>query len=295
MATKEEIAAMTGASGTNRPPQMELDEISILGKDSSNEKYPFKIGHFRIKLSATEQPTVSKDPKTGREVKEFAQQDLGTQPLDVVFLKIRRVMTYWTPDGSPRTNEHNAKTDVITLFGADGGPQIGTGGELWERNQKLKTVQVVYAYVPSMKRIVHLIVKGVSLGMQEKQEGVTSFYEYLGSFNKLERCHEHFTRISPFQTRTPQGIVYGMNFQRGPKLDEEKIAKVEGMIQEVFAFTQESDAYYAEQQAKKGYVKPAPEQTPHQKAQAVIQNHPPADLDTIEYPEEEANVEDIPF
>ncbi len=288
---KAKIAGMTGANNGGSAPKLELDELSILGKDSTNEKYPFKAGHFKLRLTGSEAPKQVTDPRTGKEIKEYGQTDLGMEPVDVVFLKIRRVMSYWTPKGSPRTNEHNAKADVVTLFGLDTGMQIGTGYEIWERNQKLKTVQIVYAYIPSLKRKVRLLVKGLSLGMQEKQDGVTNFYEYLGSFSKDKlHSHEHITKLVPFKTHTPQGICWGINFQRGSKLPDDNIEKVENMIEEIFEFCQESDAYYAGQQEKKGYKKAEAGQKTAPQTYASAEKEP-----TIEYPEEEVDPADIPF
>lgn len=283
MATKEEIAAMTGAQMSTRAPQYPLDEVSILGKRSDSEKYPFAAGHFRLK---------KKSVPLAKDQKEYEQEDLGNAPLDVVFLKIRRIMVEYRPDGSLQTNEHNAKADTVSLFGDDGGVQIGTGYELWEKNQRLKTHQVVYAYVPKLQRIIRLIVKGISLGGSQKIDGVTSFYEYLGNFsNEKLHAHEHFTRLVPFETASKAGKIWGINFQRGSKLDDEKIAKVEGMVVDVHKFCTESDAYYAASHEKKGYKKG----NPVSDAEAPQSAPRGEGIDTIEYPEDEVDTADIPF
>lgn len=275
-----DISNLTGQANFNRSPQYKVDEIHVQGDVSKHKFYKIDAGHFKLKHTASEA-----DKEKG-----YLITDLGTN-LDVIVLKIRRVLSEYkkAPQTSLRTNEHNTKDDIVTLYGVDGGNKIGVASQIREMYQGLRTQQVVYVFVPSMKKICKLIIKGSALGSEAKAEGVMGFYDYLATFSKDKaHVHEYFTKLKA----VPEGDYFTISFERGEKLSDERIAKIEDVVREVHANVSALDEYYKLQHAKV---------LPPQGTANVVKDLPSIQMDTqevdtgIEYPEEEINPEDIPF
>ena len=276
-----DISNLTGQASFNRSPEYKVDEIHIQGDASKHKFYKIDTGHFKVKHTSGEQ-----DKEKG-----YLITDAGTE-LDVIFLKIRRVLSEYkkAPQTSLRTNEHNTKDDIVTLYGADGGPKVGLASALREAYQGLRTQQIVYVFVPSMKKICKLVVKGSSLGSEAKAEGVLGFYDYLSTFSKDKaHVHEHFTKLKA----VAEGDYYTISFERGEKLDDARIAKIEDLVREVHASTTAVDEYYKLKHAK---VLPPTGTTSVVKDLPTIQTDGSENQNTgVDYPEEEINPEDIPF
>jgi hypothetical protein len=271
-----DISNLTGQDSFKRAPQYKVDEIHVQGDVSKHKFYKIDAGHFKMKHTSEEA-----DKEKGYNI-----TDLGTS-LPVVFLKIRRVLSEYkkAPQTSLRTNEHNTSSDLVTLYGADGGAKVGLASDLRQAYQGLRTQQVVYVFVPSLKKVCKLIVKGSSLGSEAKADGVMGFYDYLSSFNKNnERVHEHFTNLKAIA----EGDYFTISFEKGAKLSDEQITKIETLVKEVHAEVSAVDEYYKEKHstfAKKGEVKDLP----------TIQTEEADVPDAIEYPEEDIDPESIPF
>lgn len=279
-----DTTSKTGQDNFKRSPQYKLDELHVQGGDSKSKKWPIEIGHFKLKNTSGEP-----EEKEG-----YAQKDLGTE-IEVVFLKIRRKLSkYWkAPKTSWNTNEHDRGSDVVSLYGTDGGEKIGVADELRQQYPEIRTQQIIYCFVPSLKKVVRLIVKGSGLGSDSKAEGVMGFYDYLSSFNKdNQHVHEYLTVLKAI----PESDYYTTQFIRGAKLSDEQIGKINGLVDVVHDKVTEIKKYYDEKHAK-FMNKPAESSV---KAIPTIQMD--ADVDTgnvdpnaIQYPDEEINIEDIPF
>lgn len=259
---KQELAEMSGEGSYRKPKSIVLDEIKIQGKE----------GTF-VKTYLTE-------PK-GADGK-YRTEDLG-ESIEVVFLKIRRRLEekYNPKVKSRRTSEHNSSTDTVMMFGPDA--QKGVASDLREKFPNLRTIQVVYCIEKKTGKSVRLIVKGASLGSENKDKEVNSFYDYLGKFGKDEHSYEFITSLSAVAEKSPLGDYYCINFQKGEKLNDKQMEKVSESIKEFHDNIVEQDTFYRskdEKDIKKEVLKETGEEK---------------DEDAIEYPEEEIDPNDIPF
>jgi hypothetical protein len=272
----EDIQNMTGQDNFKRAPQYKIDELHVQGDRSKHKFYQITEGHFKIKH-------VSQEPD---KEKGYLITDAGVE-LKVVFLKIRRILSEYkkATNSYIKTSEHNKGDDIVTLYGADGGNRIGVASDLRNEFQGLRTQQIVYVFVPSMKKVMKLVVKGSSLGSESKAEDVLGFYQYLGTFNTdNQRVHEYITKL----VAIPEGDYFTTSFIRGEKLTDEQIPKIEELIREVHTQVTAIDDYYKEKHAKFAVPAGATGALP------VIQVEVD-EPDTVEYPEEEISPEDIPF
>jgi hypothetical protein len=280
------ITNMTGVQ--NRRPEYKLNEVTFNGQ----------TGVF-VKRCLLEDKIKSDD---GKEI--YKTVDLGKE-LEVVFLKHRRKLAQFIKNKpSLNTNEHNHKDDMVMLFGVDTKPIKGIASDLRETYPGLKTNQIVYCFVPSLKEIVRLTIKGSSLGSENKPEGVLSYYSYLNSFGDSEHNWQYKTLLKPSAETSSLGAYYAIQFVRGEKLADEQIEKVAKMIEEVHNKVVAIDAYYQQRLPSKEdtqvvnekerviqYGEDVKKWEKDHEGQGNKQNI----VDGVEYPEEEINPEDIPF
>lgn len=211
--------------GIYRRAALSLDKITFNGND----------GVFFNK-----DKDAQKDEKTGKF--PTTQITKEGESLDVVFLKIRRVLSFFSKKGSMATSEHNHKGEMVTLYKQDGNI-TGIASQLREEYPMLKTQQIVFCWVPSINRIARVVVKGSSLGSEYKHETpVLKFYDYLQSFASNEHSHEFITKLTPVKEEGPQGDYCAINFVKGEKLDAEMLAKVNAMIDDIHERTSAIDA-----------------------------------------------------
>jgi hypothetical protein len=211
------------------------------------------------------------------------------QPLSVVYLKIRRVLSHFKKGGDGyTTNEHTSKKDRVILYGKN---EVGIAEELREKYPELRTQQIVYCYLPLKKEIVRLTLKGSSLGSDETAKGILKFYDYFRVFNDDEHSYEFATRLTPVAEQGPKGTYYAIGFTKGDKLNETNLETVKGMIDEVHDRTKAVDTYL---QAKMEEARPTL-YAPAQQTKVLPQVGPDDGLDTIEYPDDDINPNDIPF
>lgn len=258
MPTLEEMSGEKQAS-----PRLALNEITINGQTGSFRMRDVKGGLIE-----------GSDGK-----KRYAERDLGKE-VEVVFLKIRRKLQAHQEGKRPlATNEHNAKTDLVTLFGHELGVQKGTAEQLRVQFPILKTVQVVYALYEN--ELVRLFVRGSSLGSKSKPEGIADFYSYISGFKKNGRndhFYECYTKLLSLQERGKLGPYFCMTYQEGDKLSADEMQVVQANMTIAYDFAKEVDAYYS--------------------GDKVTAKASESVLPTVEYPEddeEDLNPEDIPF
>lgn len=245
-----------------RAPQLKLNEIGINGQ----------TGQFiyRDILGGKKQT-----PKGER----YETREIGDS-IKVVFLKVRRkLLAYQNDSNNLATNEHNHKSDFVTLFGVDGGAQRDSAENLREKFQNLRTVQVVYALYQG--ELVRLFIKGSSLGSESKEESEHDFYSYISSFKKDGRddhFYECYTNLYKLKEDGKLGPYYCMGYKESERLSEEEMKAVAENMKKAFDFSVEIDNFYGNVERK--------ETTEEEKKE---------DLPIVDYGEEELNPEDIPF
>jgi hypothetical protein len=281
----DEINEMTGV-GPKKVEGMKLNKIALNGRD----------GKFVKTLLLNEKV---KDEE-GKEV--FDKKDLGKE-LEIVMLKHRRFLSEFDPKGnSKQTNEHNTKNDYVTLFiGRE--KEQGIASELREKYPKLRTVQVVYAFIPSLNETVRLEIKGASLQSESTAKGVLKYYDYLGSFDNDEHSWQFKTKLSLVKEQGNAGPYYAISFVKGDKLTDEQMDKVASLIKEIHTVTKAQDDYSLSR-IDKGIIKTPEEREEERvaKFKANVKEHnakvDKGEIATVQiqdYPEEEINPEDIPF
>ena len=180
-------------------------------------------------------------PKEGK----AETRDLGDS-IRVCLLKVRRKLGYYDSRDKRmiQTSEHNVKDDNVFLFGPN---EKGRASDLREKYDKLRTIQVVYALLSnngvSEPEVVKLIVKGASLGSDNKAETTTDFYDYLQSFGEGEHAHEFITNLKSVKEQGAKEY-FCIDFKRGPKLPEDKLELSIEKIRDIHKMTTAQDRYY---------------------------------------------------
>jgi len=283
----QDVSDLTGQGNYGGTPRVEADEIHLQGSAKPSAPYPVDAGLFKVKLM-----TGPRDEEKGYKVEALPKPG-GDAPahLDVVFLKIRRVMRQYRKGLKPLiTSEHNNKFEKVILFNADGGPRVGTSDELRAAYQGLRVQQIVYVFVPSLGRVCKLIVKGMGL-MGDKDGGILGFYDYLQDASKRGfKVHKTLTRLKA----CPREDYFAMGFEKGEDLTEERQAKIDAMVVDLHGRLTALDAHYASKIAKMAGTDvdaPAPAELPT----IEIEGETAAVADDEDYPDEEAKPDDIPF
>jgi hypothetical protein len=268
----------SGESNYNAPRPLELNEVMLNGDGDVNEVTPGKFerkgGYFRKRL-------IVGNPK-GEKPEEV---NLGTE-VRLVFLKIRRRLVQRGADGKivRSTTEHNAPNESVFLY-EDGSkqPVAGVASDLRTKHEGLRTVQHVYALLLGAKEpeLVKLVLKGASLGSDVKADGVTKFYEYLGSFGK-EHFYEYETVLKPVFEQGKKSY-FAINFVRGEKLDAATYALAMQHMKAVHEKCVEIDTARALKIARgvTSDIVPDGEAAPEETG--------------VEYPKDDINPDDIPF
>lgn len=254
---------------TSRAPRMELNELAINGKK----------GKFYLRLVKNGLVQVG-------DKKVFEKQELGEE-VSVVFLRIRRQLRAYRKNEKPLTSiEHNTKFDRLILYGADK-IEIGSNDELREKYQGLRTQQVVYCLLfrgEGEPELVRLRVRGSALGSQNKAKEVHDFYSYISSFKDDGQdlhFYDYYTILKGVEEMSDMGEYYAMTFVRGEAIGETEKELVYDSTKQVYDFVQAYDTHYKAKTAQE--IK--------EEAKAVQAE----DIETIEYPEDEDKVGDIPF
>jgi hypothetical protein len=204
--------------------------------------------------------------------------DLG-EKIQAVFLKLRRRISGFNKslDTFYTSTEHNTKDDVVYLFGAR---EKGRAEDLYEKHKPiLKAQRVVYAYLihsPTEKELVRLIVKGASLSpSKDKDDEHVDLLSYVQQDKpKGTHTYQYVTEMTSYEKSGPLGKYFAVHFERGGRIPDEKLTPVIEVIKELAEEAKAQDEYYKEN-------------TPPSEALPVI--------DRADYPEEDINIDDIPF
>lgn len=249
-------------------PVLKLNEIRINGQ----------TGQFMYK-----------DILAGRneETDKFKEEAIGTS-ISLVFLKIRRRLVQYRKDKKLLiTQEHNSRFDTLTLWGDDEGVIVGPNDEIRKRFEGLKTQQIVYALYTSKageKELVRFIVKGSSLGSRVKTEETPSFYDYISSFKedgKDEHFYEFKTKVYTVEEEGQLGKYYAASFEKGDKLTEGELEDVITFMTKAYDFCVSTDEFYKSKKIEEQLSE--------------VGKQEQSDIDTIEYPTDDIDPQDIPF
>jgi len=215
------------------------------------------------------------DPKDESGNYPFVKLDVRS--IEGTIIAVRRKLQYWSDDDNKvfSTSEFNKNTEEITFYGKNGAEK-GTAETLRTKYPNLKTLAIIYFVSSKTGEMVRLNCKGLGLQPEENKS-----LEYAGLFQYLGRFEDG---LLPSQVITkvmfvPKDITNGrktktyqaMRFEMGDKIEDKvTLAKIEEFQSLVLS------------QFGKEAVKEVKE----------IDN---SVGDTIEYPDEEVNIDDIPF
>lgn len=257
MSKVEDVSHMTGENAYKRPPKsLIINEVSFNGKEG---KFMFR------------------DLINRKEGEKAEKKEIGDS-IQVIFLKLRRRISGYNNKQEKfyTSTEHNDKKDTVYLFGVN---KKGTAEELYEEFKPLlKTERVIYAYLlreGQDKELVRVIVKGSALNPNRagKKDGVNDLFTYINDKQKDEHSYMFVTKMTAVEESGPLGKYYTIDFKRGTKLPEDKLNVVVEKIKELHQMSVEQDNYYkVEENVPEG-----------------------AGLPVIEYPDDDINVDDIPF
>ena len=168
------------------------------------------------------------------------------------------------------TSEYDNKaTDKVFVFGKN---ERGIAQEVKEKYQ-LGSQRVLYVYSPKRDEIMRVIVKPSALTGDKNPNKEMGLFEYVDMFrNGNTYLHEFMTKFSGVERKDPKNPrkdYFAMTLAQGDRLRPETIEKVGALIKEVHEKT--TGTPFADE-----YV-PTPTE------------------DTINYPGDEVNLEDIPF
>ena len=266
-----DLAAASGESTYRSARALELNEVSINGDADAREvdgKLVRKGGYFRKRILA------------GRTKKDEKPEEVNLgAPIKVVFLKIRRRLVERTSKGEIvcSTNEHNSKSNAVTLYvSATKEQKRGIAEDLRKQYPRLRTVQVVYALLLDGKgepELVRLTVKGASLGSEAKAEEVPTFYQYISSFPDGEHMWEYVTELHPVIEEGAK-TYFAIDFKRGKKLDERTLALAKEKLMDVALNCRKVDEARAAKFVQSAKVETASAEEREEEASGI--DYPPA-------------------
>jgi hypothetical protein len=253
-----------------------LNEVLLNGDDRDGGFFRKRVlvGHTD-KNTKPEEVALTRKPEEGE----------TPSACQVVFLKVRRKLVERGKKGEivRSTNEHNHKGDVVTLYeSATRNKVTGIASDLRERYEGLRTVQIVYALLLTGEKqpeLVRIVIKGASLGSEAKAESVTSFYQYLGSFQGEDHFYNFKTLLQPV-TEHGTKSYYAIDFQRGERLSSESQQVAFDTMRQVHENCLAVDEARAERIAKADVPEEEPEEEQPEQA---------------DYPTGDINPDDIPF
>jgi len=278
MNNEQDLASMSGETTYQSVRLPVLDEIGINGND----------GKFYVKRKTLPKEKVVDE--FGETKETYPKEALG-KTVELVWLKLRRQLIEKTNEGVVRqTNEHNTKTDVVSIYHYNGqatehgilASEINGDDGLYP---KMKVHQLVYAMDIATGHLYKLVIKGGSLSMQERPKEATLFYGYISSMGK----DEHFYTMTNVMTstiyKTSLGAKYYADFTKGRVLTEEEKATVKENMTRLHAIITEYDK-------SKVTVKADPINAT---STAPLVEGKGMELPDIDYGDTGVDVDDIPF
>lgn len=255
----EDIAKMTGQKGEDRIAAYKLNEVRMNGDDGSFTMMNLLAGK-------------GEDGKY--EVKPVGETFAG-----VVLKMCWRLFKYEeNGDGSPKvtsTSEYdNKNTDKVVVFGIN---EKGLAADM-KVKYNLGSQRILYVYVPLLKEVVRVIVKASALSGDKNPQTTDGremgLFEYVDAHNGagtyLHECLTNFGSIFREDAKNKRKSYFATTFKTGRALKDEEKSKVLDMIKDIHSKTSANPNFADE------YVETAVEET-------------------IEYPSEDINPDDIPF
>ncbi len=168
-------------------------------------------------------------------------KDLG-KTVEGVILKMRWVLQRWDEPSKTfySSTEYDDKwKDTVTVFpNKDKGDVTGM-----KEKYQLKTLRVLYFFLPESKEVVRLYVKASALsGKGKNVDGELGLFEYEAEFanDEMLLCQVFTTCEGVFRAGKNEGGSpnkrkdhYAMTFSRGKELTDEQFEKIVALIQDV--------------------------------------------------------------
>jgi len=216
---RDEIKSKMGM-GSSSGDFYKLDKITMSGDDGS-----FKFTDLTTERQKGEKVVI---------------KDIG-KTVEGVILKMRWQLSRWDEPSSifyNSTEYDDKNTDQVMVFPAK---KRGSVSEMKEAF-KLSTQRVIYFHVPSMEKIVRLVVKSSALSGDKNPKGEFGLFEHIDNFSNdgllpleaITKCvGVHRKGTNKDGSLNPRKDHYAMTFSRGEKLDENQIEKMVALLNEV--------------------------------------------------------------
>lgn len=218
---KADLRKMLGMSDGETGVFYKLNKVTMSGDDGS-----FTHTDLLSKREKGEKPN---------------KKDLGKK-INGIILKMRWVLELWDERGKTyySSTEYDDKwTDQVTVYP----PKEKGSVEDMKAKYSLKTLRVLYVFLPESKEIVRLMVKASALSGKDKNEnGELGLFEYIAELTNddLLPCHVITTFQGTFRngknedgTPNKRKDHYAMYFTRGAVLDETRQTKIYEMMEDV--------------------------------------------------------------
>ena len=253
---REEMKRYSGEESYKRPMKLDLDEISLQGS----------------------QGVFVRTAKPAEKGGEWLKTTLGTN-LKGTFLRVRR--KYVDLKKKLTTSEHNGKSDNVVLF-TPVGQQRGIADDIRKNNPTLRTCQVVYFLLDNTE-LVKLLVRGASLGSENKPKESIPFYDYLASFSGDEHVWEYETELVATPETGKLGPYYATSFKRSKKLSDLELDIVGDKLKLVHDAITSQDEFYKTKnltvkKTETDYSQTRPEE---EEATIVLDTEPQNEIDAV--------------
>lgn len=214
---------------------METDELNALVGVQKQGKEPYKLNE--VTMSGDTGEFFLKDILKGKDDNgKYTITSLG-KTLDVVFIKLRWKLNKYEEVGGFKTfsssTEYDDKhTDTVTIYPTK---ESGLAVAMKEKYM-MKTVRIIYCYVPTLKQVVRLTVKSSALTGDENKDGAFGLFEYQSDLtHKKQHVYTVTTRLnSVVRNEGDRRKEYrAMVFSMSNVLSTEQFEKIRALIYEV--------------------------------------------------------------
>ena len=219
MYTKDELKGYSGEMSYERAPRAPYRELRFQGKKG--------IFLFNYK-----------------EGEEWKTEEIGSDPVNVVILRVRRRLT--NIDKNWATNEHTHSGEEVVLWKEVDGRklrELGIAKQLKEVYGKdLNAEQILYVLYND--EICIMRIKGASLGLINQPHKNVGLYEYFGTYKREKDEHLWMfeTIISFTEEKGPKGKYFALSFERGEEISD--FEKVGDSMKEIDVLVKSMDNYY---------------------------------------------------
>jgi protein tyrosine phosphatase (PTP) superfamily phosphohydrolase (DUF442 family) len=219
-----DLQAMSGENNVKSSGLPRYDEITLDGN----------YGMYKIKHVTQELVEIAED---GIIKKKYPTSELGNR-VELVWLKVRRQLVESNDEGLVRqTNEHNTKSDVVTVKHwtgqADETMVASSVNGNTGKYPKMKVRQIIYALDLSDGKVYRLISKGMSNSMKDKPEDAVLFFDYIFNMPEGDHFYTQTNVMEAKSTKTKVGLKYYSHFTKGRDLTEDEMEIVKEKMKEV--------------------------------------------------------------